>query len=157
MAKIKFMGTSHVRRIDKGETWDGRLAEATTVDVVFDDDNNHVIDTEELGLSPEAVELLLEDQHFKDVTDLKRIPASAGDKLWRGVKEGTPNETVVNAEGQTLVDGEPVDDGSGNPDAVVAGSSGAGGAQAAGDTPPSPVGGSTATAGRSGRSRTSGT
>lgn len=161
---IKYMGTSHVRRIDKGETWQGRLADPTEHDLVWDLDNHHVIDVEEL-LSDDAVELLLEDEEFKDVTDLKRIPASEGQKLWRGVKERTVNPTQVSSDDEPVV-GAGVTGPNGGATASPAGGEadlgdadrGAGGAEAdaaAGSTAgASPVGGSTATTGRGGRSRT---
>jgi hypothetical protein len=87
--KIKYMGTADVRRIEKGADWGGRLADKLTSDVVWDWDNNHTIDTEELDLSEEAVELILEDPDMKDVTDLKRIPTGGAEAMWKGVKQAS--------------------------------------------------------------------
>lgn len=82
--KIKYLGSSTVRRLEKGEDWGGRLAAPLETAVVFGDANRQLIDTDEAGLSDEAVELLLEDPDFKDVTDAKRIPSSLHEKMFLG-------------------------------------------------------------------------
>ncbi len=87
MAKIKYLGSSHTRRLEKGENFGGRLAEPLSQDVEWTLDNGHLVDTSELGLSDAALELLLEDEDFKDVSDLQRIPTSLGQQLWRGAKK----------------------------------------------------------------------
>jgi hypothetical protein len=87
MANIKYLGSSHVRRLEKGEDFGGRLKEPLSQDIEWNLDNNHLIDTDELGLSDAALELLLEDEEFKDVSDLDRIPTSLGQQLWRGAKK----------------------------------------------------------------------
>lgn len=97
MARVKYMGSADVRLLPKGENWGGRLAEPLKQEVRFDWDNAHVVDTDKAGLSPEAVTLLLEDPNFKDVTDLKRIPAGLAQQLWRGVTDSTPNDAEPQA------------------------------------------------------------
>jgi len=87
--KIKYMGTADVRRISKGEDWGGRLADKLTSEIVWNWENNHTIDTDELDLSDEAVELILEDPNMKDVTDMKRIPVGAAEAMWKGVGQAT--------------------------------------------------------------------
>jgi hypothetical protein len=101
VAKILYKGTADVVRIEKGHDFHGRLADSTTKDVVWNWDNNHLVDTDEFDLSAEAVELILEDKdRFQDVTDLKRIPASGPAKLWRSAP-GENNPNIVNTEVDT--------------------------------------------------------
>lgn len=101
MAKILYKGSADVVTIEKGHDFHGRLADPITKDVVWNWDNNHLVDTDEHELSAEAVELIVEDKdRFQDVTDLKRIPASGPAKMWRSAPgESTPN--IVNAEVDT--------------------------------------------------------
>lgn len=98
--RIKYMGTSDVRRLEKGETFNGQLSDelALPVDLQWDDDNHFVINTDDDKFSDvddEFWTLLLEEGEFKDVSDLKRIPPSEGQKLWRGMKESAPNPEVA--------------------------------------------------------------
>jgi hypothetical protein len=60
--KIKYVGSSHVRRLDKGEDFGGRLAKPLEKKVEWNFANNHIVDAGEAGLSDAAVELLLEQQ-----------------------------------------------------------------------------------------------
>lgn len=134
MAKVKYMGVADVRSIPKGTDFDGRLADPTTKDLVFDRTNRWIIDTDEAGLSAEAVELLLEDDGFKDVTDLARIPSNEHQTTFLGHKKtDTAATDAVAADAATTT----TDDSDQNP-------SGAG----AGETPVTTVGGSTAGTGR---------
>lgn len=94
MAKIKYLGSADVREIEKGETFAGRLAEATTKTLRFDRSNNFVIDTEEAGLSEDAVALLLTDDQFKDVTDAKRIPLSLNEKIFHGLSDADEDDVA---------------------------------------------------------------
>lgn len=106
MAKIKYMGRSDVRVIDKNEDFGGQLAEKTTKEIRWDWGNKHIIDTDEVGLSETAVTLLLLDPEMKDVTGLDRIPTNEAQQIWRampktedakavlgGGEEGTPTPT----------------------------------------------------------------
>lgn len=81
---VKYMGGAHVRQIDKGETFDGRYPSGLESDLKWSRENNFVVDADALGLSKEAVELLLEDDAFKDVTNHKRIPSSEAEQRWYG-------------------------------------------------------------------------
>lgn len=116
--KLKYMGTSDYRVLEKGENFGGQLAEPLTKRVVWSPQNNHLVDTDEAGLSAEAVELLLaleglvygegntlsadeQDQdtgkvikEFKDVTDLKVIPPSLHQATFLGLK-GIKNKDVT--------------------------------------------------------------
>lgn len=131
MAKIKYMGTSDVRVFKKGEDFGGQLADPLTKDVRFTPKNNHVVDTEEAGLSDEAVALILglegvmyqvptattEDdpsqdtaktiKEFKDVTDLKTIPPSLHQSTFLGIKERVANEDAVKAPSSEGDEGQP--------------------------------------------------
>lgn len=142
MAKIKYLGTADRVVIKKGEKFAGRLADATTKDLVWDADNNHLIDSDEAGLSAEAVELLLEDTaRFKDVTDLKRIPSSLNEQIFRGHKASVAADGAADVE--ETVDETPNAASTTRPGrAVRGGQSVEGGTTVAGTAP---VGGSTAT------------
>jgi hypothetical protein len=101
VAKVKYLGTADRVIIRKGEKFAGRLSEGTTQDLVWDGSNNHLLDTDEAGLSEEALALLLEDDaRFKDVTDMKRIPSSLNEQIFKGHK------ATVAADGEP----EPVED-----------------------------------------------
>jgi hypothetical protein len=117
---LKYMGTSDFRVFKKGEDFGGQLAEPLAKDVVFSPKNNHLIDTDEAGLSAEAVDLMLahegqvygeaglnaEDdgsdptstaktiKEFKDVTNLKVIPPSLHQSTFLGLK-GIKNKNVT--------------------------------------------------------------
>lgn len=108
--QIKYLGTAHIRLLEKGESWNKRLKDGLSKDVSWSIDNHFLVDTEEAGLSDDAVELLLEDPEFKDVTDLQRIPVSAAENLWHGIRDKSFDRTDprVDADGvfhSTLVDG----------------------------------------------------
>lgn len=140
MSKIKYMGTADVVRLEKGENFSGRLAEPLAKEVEWDGANGHIVDSEEAGLSAEAVELLLEDtDRFKDVSDLKRIPASLNEQTFRGMKASTEAPNLVSPDGEAQVGGGSLADAGGG---STAGTSTSGGA--------APVGGSTAKSGRGG-------
>lgn len=120
--KLKYMGTSDYRVLEKGEDFGGQLAEPLKKRVVWSPQNNHLVDSEDAGLSPEACDLLLameglvygegntlsEDEQdqdtgkvikeFKDVTDLKVIPPSLHQSTFLGLK-GIKNKDIVEAEG----------------------------------------------------------
>lgn len=111
---IKYMGASDRRIIAKGENFGGQLAEPVAADVVWDWDNNHVVDVAEAGLSADAIDLLLDidladpvitnpktgkpvdvggvsypqgSKEFRDVTDLSRHPVNLASSIWKGVRE----------------------------------------------------------------------
>lgn len=89
--KLKFMGTSHEHHLDKGDDFGGRISEGIPQAVVFNRDNNWVVDTDEVGLSAEAAAVLTESGDFKDVTDLKRIPANEHQRIFMAMGASEPN------------------------------------------------------------------
>jgi hypothetical protein len=136
MARIKYMGTSDIRRIEKGADFGGQLSKeaALSVDLQWDWDNNHIIDTDDekfSGVSEEFWDLLLEDDAFRDVSDLKRIPTNGAQQMWKGMKKTDEAETAaVHASGKAETDEES--------------SQGGGVSEASGTTtPPAPATGAT--------------
>jgi len=90
------MGSADVRRIDKGETWGGRLGTPLEATLVFSKENNWVIDSDEVGISQTAVDLLLEDKEgFKDVTSLERIPTNLNQQLFQAMPKS--EKTILDA------------------------------------------------------------
>lgn len=86
--KIKYMGTADERVIAKNDDFGGRLPDAAGVELRWNWENHHVIDTDDAkydDVSDEAWELVLEEPGFKNVTDLKRIPAGLAESTWKGV------------------------------------------------------------------------
>lgn len=120
MAKIKYMGTSDYRVLEKGHDFGGQLADPLTKEVVWSPENNHLVDSDEAGLSAEAVELLLAVEgtvygegstlaegeqstartiaEFKDVTDMKTIPSSLNQITYRGHKARVARDEVIDEE-----------------------------------------------------------
>lgn len=100
---IKYMGKSDVRTIKKGNNFGGQLRDATEADLVFNRENNWIVDVEELGLSDEAVDLLLAEQEkgsaaFKDVSDLKKIPLNAHQKTFLPSARAQANDVASEDE-----------------------------------------------------------
>lgn len=90
MAKrVKYLGSADRRILPKGENFGGQLAEPLDKDLEWTPETNHILDLEEEGVSEEAVSLILEQDDFRDVTDLKRIPASENEKIFRGAPSST--------------------------------------------------------------------
>lgn len=104
--QIKYLGSSHNRVLEKGEDFGGRLSEPLTKTVEWTLENGHLVDAEEAGLSETALELLLEDEEFKDVTDLARVPTSLGQQLWKGAKK-TEHDAQGDVPAQVSDDDEP--------------------------------------------------
>jgi hypothetical protein len=110
---IKYMGSSDVRELRPTDDFGGQLADGLGHAVRWDWSNKHVVDVSDVdgngaALADEAVELLLEEQYmdqngrlvpeFKDVTDMKRIPLGAAQRMWRGMVE-RPATGAVNESG----------------------------------------------------------
>jgi hypothetical protein len=157
--KIKYMGTSDNRVLEKGEDFGGQLAEPISQRVAWTVANNHLVDSEEAGLSDEAVELLLglegtvygeadlvepdestakSIKEFKDVTDLKVIPPSLHQQTYLGLK-GQKNKDAVEASEADDVeqtDGEAKTEARGKKVRSTSGGAGGGGGAV-------PVGGAT--------------
>lgn len=129
MAKLKYMGSSHVHTLEKGDDFSGRLSEGIPKTVVFDQSNNWVVDSEESGLSEEAIKILTDVGDLKDVSDLKTIPANEHQKIFLGMKSGEANEDAGDEpRGQNLPEGDEPAVGSGSSevdddDATTAGGS----------------------------------
>lgn len=109
MPRIKYMGTADERIIEKGDNFGGRLADGLTAELKFDRSNNWVVDTDELGLSEDAVALLLEDDGFKDVSNLARVPANEHQKIFLGMRGSEPNEVPAEVEDQANPPGSVAD------------------------------------------------
>lgn len=71
MPKVKYYGPYDRRVIPAGSNWGGNLAEPIKRELVFDEDNYFVIDTDDCDLTKEQVRFLLSEPHFEDVTALK--------------------------------------------------------------------------------------
>jgi hypothetical protein len=108
MAKVKYMGSADVRRLEKGDDFGGRLADPIGVDLEWSRDNKFVVDTDEAGLSAEAVELLLSEADFKDVSDLKRIPTSLNEQIFGGLPAEPKAVSGTDGEDADAVDTAPV-------------------------------------------------
>lgn len=102
MKKLKYMGMSHVHLLEQGDDFGGRLSEGIPQTVRFDRSNNWVVNTDEVGLTDAAVEVLLTDRSFKDVTDMKRIPLNRHQTTFLGMRDGDsepdPNAPVEEEE-----------------------------------------------------------
>jgi hypothetical protein len=112
---IKYMGKADLRTIKKGANFGGQLRDGIEADLSFSKENNWVLDVEELGLSDEALSLLLAEQEkgvaaFKDVTDLKLIPLNANQKTFSPRAKAVPNAEATVA---AVDDDEPDDDTAG--------------------------------------------
>jgi hypothetical protein len=147
MTKLKYMAYADEARIEKGDTLGDRLSDGLTAELVFNAANGWTVDTDELGVSQEEVDALLEadPDRFKDVSDLKRVPSNAHQKTFLG--HGASKVQVDQSE--------PGPDGV--PDAPNAGLGGgdggvAGGAEAVGGSTSGPAGGAVGGSTR-GRSR----
>lgn len=88
MARIKYMGSSHVHRLLKGDNFGGRLATPLPQEVRFDRSNDWIVDSNEVGLSPEAVSILVTDPDFRDVTGEEKLPLNKHQKIFLAMKEG---------------------------------------------------------------------
>lgn len=107
--KIKYMGVSDVRRLEKGEHFNGRLNEkyALDGDIEWNWENNHIIDTDDFpSVDDEFWTMLLEERfpdedpyqtgpEWLDVTDKKRIPTNAAQQMWRAAPKNEDAETVL--------------------------------------------------------------
>lgn len=115
--KVKYMGSSHEHSLESGDDFGGRLSEGLSSTVVFNRDNNWIVDTDEAGLSSEAVEVMIESGDFKDVTDLKRIPSNENQKIFLGMGASEKNEEGAVPPGQDQPEGDEPATGSAEADA----------------------------------------
>lgn len=128
--KIKYMGSADIREIKSGTDANGQLQDKLPVDLVWDRDNNWLIDTGDdkySNVAPEFWELLLEGdasgKEFKDVSDLKRIPTNEHQQIFLGMKKVDDEATDEVATEQAQREAQANDDNA-NP----AGSEASGGA-----------------------------
>jgi hypothetical protein len=148
MAKIKYLGSADYAVLERGENFGGRLAEPLTKRVEFAATSGHLVDSEEAGLSPEAVALLLEDkERFKDVSDLSVIPTSLNEQIFRGLPKSQKDEQQPAQAGQG--EQQPAQAGQGEDKPVVAeGGQSASGGAAGGAAGAAPGGSTTSTRSR---------
>lgn len=99
--KVKYMGSADTRTLSTGENWGGRLAKPLENTVTFDKSNGRIIDVEDAGISEAAVQLLLEDGDFVDVTEADVIPAGLNERLFQGVPE-TPFVSRADGKGKEI-------------------------------------------------------
>lgn len=97
---VKYMGTSDIHTLQKGEDFDGQLRDGLPKDLVFDKSNKWVVDVSDL--SEEAVTLLLEvsdgtpnGKEFRDVTGLKRVPSNRHQQIFLGHKASEEPERAL--------------------------------------------------------------
>lgn len=108
MARVKYMGTSHIRAFEAGETWGNRLATPLASDIEFNLANGHIVDTNEQEIPDEVVELILEDPEFVDVSNHSVAPTGAAEQLYYGkaasagryVEGYTPEAPAGDGEGE---------------------------------------------------------
>lgn len=93
--KIKFMGSSHEHTLDKGDTFGGQLGEALPQNVVFSRENHWIVDSDEVGLSDAAIDVLTSTEDFKDVTDLQKIPTNLNQQMFLGMKGSDAGATAA--------------------------------------------------------------
>lgn len=134
--RIKYMGTSDIHRLEKGENFGGQLSKEAALDrdIEWNWENNHIIDTDEepyKDLSADVLSLLLDPSithgEFRDVTDLKRVPTNGAQQMWRGAKkteEALPSEAVSDDDKADDDKTEPEPIGDANPVPDTSSSSG---------------------------------
>lgn len=125
MPKIKYMGSSHEHSLEKGENIGGRVQDEAVLGsrLVFNQENNWIIDTEEAGLHDDFVSALLEadPESFQDITGKTRVPSNLNERIFLGHKKSvaaddTPN--LVADGGEVQPGGSAVGDGTAGTAAV---------------------------------------
>lgn len=105
--KLKYMGASHVHTLGKGDDFGGRLGTPIPQDVVFSRENSWVVDTDEVGLSADAVAVLVEvKEDFKDVTGRERIPTNLHQQIFLGLPKSEASDDVSDDEPAVPNDGD---------------------------------------------------
>lgn len=113
---VKYMGSSDIFALNPGEDFGGRLATPLSKQVVWDWHNNHVVDTGEVGLSDDAVGLLLKDEEFINVTGLETVPLGKAQILWRQMRDEPANGDLP--PGYTKIGDLPTSQGQGLPSSL---------------------------------------
>jgi len=115
--KIKYIGIADRAVLAVGENFGGRLATPLTQEVVWDWGNRHIVDASKVGLSDDALTLLLQDdKRFLDVTDHEVIPLGLHEKVWKAAKEVVAEAKAVVTPDTT----ETVDESTSAPEDEVA-------------------------------------
>lgn len=89
MARVKYMGVAHRRRMKKGESFNGSLATPLPRDLQWGKENNFIEDL--VDLSDEAVAMVLAQPDFLDVSEMTSIPPNRHQRLFLGMS--TPQLT----------------------------------------------------------------
>jgi hypothetical protein len=87
MAKVKYMGSADRRVFKKGEDFGGRMNTPLPHDVVLEQSNGFLADSDAEELSDvhdSFYTLLAVEPGFKDVSDLDIIPLNDSERLWQG-------------------------------------------------------------------------
>lgn len=126
MAKLKYMGSADKKTIRASDDFGGLLPGGFGVDFQFNAGNNWVVDSDDLGLSQEAVDLLVEHEDVKDVSDLKTVPPNKHQATFLGLKSREP-AAVALGEDEDDVPNPKGDSGKGQNPPSSSGGAGAGG------------------------------
>lgn len=132
MAKIKYMGASHVHTLEKGDNFGGLLSEGLSSDVVFNRENSWVVDSDEAGLSEDAVAILVKSGDFKDVTGKSRIPTNLHQQIFLAMPKSEGSDEVEEEPVAASDDDDTENENDTDPDKTKTGTGGAGSATTAG-------------------------
>lgn len=101
--KLKAMGSAHEHTLAEGDDFGGRVSTRLSKEVVFNRDNNWIVDTDEADISDEAAKVLVESGDFADVTDLERIPLNECQRIFYAMKDPDEAVAAVAEEGEVQV------------------------------------------------------
>lgn len=88
---FKYMGDSHVRIIEKGDTFGNQYPDGIEDTLTWNYEDGHLVDSDDHpDVSDEAWELLAEEDDFIEVTGRKTIPRSIAEDRW-APRSATPN------------------------------------------------------------------
>lgn len=103
--RIKYMGGADIRRLEKGEDFGGRLATPLDRDIEWNWENRHLIDTDEYeGVDDEFWSILVEEEDFRDVSELKRIPTNLAQQRWKAMPKSEEPDPSVKSSGTAETD-----------------------------------------------------
>jgi hypothetical protein len=107
---FKYMGTAHVRTIEKGDTFGNHYPDGIEDKLEWNVADGHLVDSSDHPeVSDEAWDLLSEEPGFLEVTGRKTMPRGAAEDLW-APKSETPNLVApggVAGEGGSVGGGGP--------------------------------------------------
>jgi len=134
---IKYMGASHNRVLEKGETFGGRLPGGLPQRVEWNFANNHLVNSDDVGLSSAAVGLLLEIEgevfnsgqwedaeeegyvqpteentlrtvkEFQDVTGQETVAPSLAQQIFLGMSEHQTSDDAIRAMERNIAPANP--------------------------------------------------